>query len=383
MANWFGKGRRGLIMGLWNSHTSLGNILGSLIAGAYVNTSWGLSFAVPGLLMTACGLLVYLFLVPSPAQVGLGRGSGSSCDGGDDAVTSPSSPPSLLSIRIPPPSNLKRIASTPKIKQQQQHPDSSGASSDSDSGSNHGGDRKGGPTSSLSSSSSAISFLEALRIPGVVEFSLCLFFAKLVSYTFLYWLPNYINSTSGVDAKESANLSTFFDFGGIVGGILAGLLSDRTGMSATTCAAMLVTAIPTLFLYEQLVTAACPLATLAGAPVVDNCYAANMLVLAITGALVNGPYALITTAVSAELGTHRSLRGGSNHRALATVTAIIDGTGSIGAAVGPLLAGWLTGGGSWDGVFSMLMASNVLALVFLSRLVRVEMKRWLRRRWAC
>ena len=33
MANWFGKGRRGLIMGLWNSHTSLGNILGSLIAG--------------------------------------------------------------------------------------------------------------------------------------------------------------------------------------------------------------------------------------------------------------------------------------------------------------------------------------------------------------
>ena len=47
-----------------------------------------------------------------------------------------------------------------------------------------------------------------------------------------------------------------------------------------------------------------------------------------TGALVNGPYALITTAVSADLGTHKSLRG--NARALATVTAIIDGTGSIG-----------------------------------------------------
>ena len=34
MANWFGKGRRGLIMGIWNSHTSIGNILGALIAGA-------------------------------------------------------------------------------------------------------------------------------------------------------------------------------------------------------------------------------------------------------------------------------------------------------------------------------------------------------------
>ena len=46
------------------------------------------------------------------------------------------------------------------------------------------------------------------------------------------------------------------------------------------------------------------------------------------GLLVNGPYALITTSVSAELGTHRSLV--SSARALATVTAIIDGTGSIG-----------------------------------------------------
>ena len=46
------------------------------------------------------------------------------------------------------------------------------------------------------------------------------------------------------------------------------------------------------------------------------------------GALVNGPYALITTAVSADLGTHKMLEG--NSKALATVTAVIDGTGSIG-----------------------------------------------------
>ena len=382
MANWFGKGRRGLIMGLWNSHTSLGNILGSVIAGAYVNTNWGLSFAVPGLLMSACGLLIFFFLVPIPAQVGLGGNPSSNAEA--PPPTSPSSPPTLMSIRIPPPSNLKRIASSPKLLhhkqyQQQQHADSSGANSDSDTGLTHGG----ASVSSTSSSSSAISFVEALRIPGVIEFSLCLFFAKLVSYTFLYWLPNYINSTSGVDAKESANLSTFFDMGGIVGGIFAGLMSDRSGMSATTCAVMLLSAIPTLFMYQQLVTVACPLAAAAGIPIMDNCLAANMLVLAVTGALVNGPYALITTAVSAELGTHRSLRGGANHRALATVTAIIDGTGSIGAAAGPLLAGWLTSGGSWDGVFTMLMASNVLALVFLSRLVRHELRRWLRRRWAC
>ena len=58
----------------------------------------------------------------------------------------------------------------------------------------------------------------------------------------------------------------------------------------------------------------------------------NIGFMMLAGVLVNGPYALITTAVSADLGTHESLKG--NAKALATVTAIIDGTGSIGAAIG-------------------------------------------------
>ena len=32
--------RRGLIMGLWNSHTSVGNILGSAIAGIWASGQW-------------------------------------------------------------------------------------------------------------------------------------------------------------------------------------------------------------------------------------------------------------------------------------------------------------------------------------------------------
>lgn len=54
----------------------------------------------------------------------------------------------------------------------------------------------------------------------------------------------------------------------------------------------------------------------------------NIILLLLAGFMVNGPYALITTFVSAELGQHRSLS--DNAKALATVTAIIDGTGSIG-----------------------------------------------------
>ena len=58
------------------------------------------------------------------------------------------------------------------------------------------------------------------------------------------------------------------------------------------------------------------------------------------------------------------------------MTAIIDGTGSVGAAIGPFLAGALSGGGDWKKVFMMLYGADVLALLFLTRLVYQEYKRW-------
>ncbi|KAF6121760.1 solute carrier family 37 member 1 [Phyllostomus discolor] len=69
LSNWFGKGRRGLIMGVWNSHTSVGNILGSLIAGYWVSTCWGLSFIVPGAIVAAMGVVCFLFLIEHPKDI--------------------------------------------------------------------------------------------------------------------------------------------------------------------------------------------------------------------------------------------------------------------------------------------------------------------------
>lgn len=61
--------RRGFIMGIWNSHTSVGNILGSLIAGVYVSSSWGLSFIVPGIIIASAGVICFLFLVESKSHM--------------------------------------------------------------------------------------------------------------------------------------------------------------------------------------------------------------------------------------------------------------------------------------------------------------------------
>lgn len=70
LGRWFGKSKRGLIFGIWNSHTSIGNILGSLIAAHYVETDWSNSFIVPGFIMGLVGFGIFLFLVDSPEIVG-------------------------------------------------------------------------------------------------------------------------------------------------------------------------------------------------------------------------------------------------------------------------------------------------------------------------
>lgn len=158
-----------------------------------------------------------------------------------------------------------------------------------------------------------------------------------------------------VSVKSAGNLSTLFDVGGIVGGILAGYISDKLKARATTAASFMYAAIPSIILYRTYGNVSQTM---------------NIVLMMIAGLFVNGPYALITTAVSADLGTHSSVRGDA--RALATVTAIIDGTGSVGASLGPLLTGFLNTKG-WDAVFVMLMICALIAGLLLTRLVISEL----------
>ncbi|KAF7824850.1 putative glycerol-3-phosphate transporter 1 [Senna tora] len=306
VGNWFGKKKRGLIMGIWNAHTSIGNITGSLIASAMLSYGWGWSFVIPGLVIGFVGLVIFLLLPVSPDSVGAIREEDecSSPKKNGDEVTEP-----LLWLET-------------EVE------------------------------------GKAIGFIDAWKIPGVAPFAFCLFFAKLVAYTFLYWLPFYISHTEiegkYLSSETAGTLSTLFDVGGVLGGILAGHISDRLDARAITAASFMYCAIPALFLYRSYGHAS---------------LIVNIALMFITGMFVNGPYALITTAVSADLGTHHSLNG--NSRALATVTAIIDGTGSVGAAIGPLLTGYISAK-SWSAVFTMLMVAALIAGLLLTRLVLTE-----------
>lgn len=104
-------------------------------------------------------------------------------------------------------------------------------------------------------------------------------------------LPYYIKETKiggrKLTPKEAGDLSVLFDFGGIAGGIAAGHLSDKTGASAVVSAAFLLGSVPALYLYSHYGHVA---------------FTLNITLMMLGGFFVNGPYALITTAVSADLG---------------------------------------------------------------------------------
>lgn len=82
-------------------------------------------------------------------------------------------------------------------------------------------------------------------------------------------------------------------------GVLAGHLSDKSGASATVATSFTLLSVPCLYLYRT---------------VGYTSMAANVALMMLSGFFVNGPYALITTAVSADLGTHDSLQVGRSGR---------------------------------------------------------------------
>lgn len=149
IGNWFGKRKRGLIMGVWNAHTSVGNITGSLLAAGVLQYGWGWSFILPGAFIIISGIIVYLFLAAYPEDVGFSIPN-------EKAEGLPQDEEAQITKELP---------------------------------------IRNGHNGRTSGNRRSIGLLEACFIPGVIPFALCLFFAKLVAYTFLYWLPFYLSQT--------------------------------------------------------------------------------------------------------------------------------------------------------------------------------------------
>ncbi len=71
--------------------------------------------------------------------------------------------------------------------------------------------------------------------------------------------------------------------------------------------------------------------------------------MTITGTFIGGPANMISAAITADLGRQEVLA--ASDQALSTVTGIVDGTGSFGAAIGQILIPVIQKGRDWEFVF--------------------------------
>ncbi|XP_076422569.1 sugar phosphate exchanger 3 isoform X2 [Peromyscus maniculatus bairdii] len=210
----------------------------------------------------------------------------------------------------------------------------------------------------------AISFHQACCLPGVIPYSLAYACLKLVNYSFFFWLPFYLSNNFGWKEAEADKLSIWYDVGGIVGGTLQGFISDVLQKRAPVLALSLFLAVGSLVGYSRS----------------PNNKSINALLMTITGFFIGGPSNMISSAISADLGRQELIQGSSE--ALATVTGIVDGTGSIGAAVGQYLVSLIQDNLGWMWVFYFFILMTSCTILFISPLIVREVSSLVRRRQA-
>ncbi|XP_053575007.1 sugar phosphate exchanger 3 isoform X2 [Bombina bombina] len=326
MGNWFGKAGRGFVFGLWSACASVGNILGAFLASSVLKYGYEYAFLVTAAVQFAGGLIIFFGLVTSPKELGLPE----TCENEADAGSS------------------DEDANRPLINEDNEVEDERNYSVQAADG---------------ASPPEAIGFLQACCLPGVLLYSLAYACLKLVNYSFFFWLPFYLSINFKWKEAEADQLSIWYDIGGIIGGTVQGLISDMLQKRSPVLLVSLLLAIVSLFGYSRS----------------PNNKVINAVLMAITGFFIGGPSNMISSAISADLGRQEMVRGSSE--ALATVTGIVDGTGSVGAAIGQFLVSVIQRDLGWMWVFYFFILMTSLTIVFIIPLIVREMRsvRWGRR----
>lgn len=298
IGNWFGKGGRGLFLGVWSACASIGNIIGSYLAAAILPFGYEYTFLVNAGLLFAGGIVVFFGLVSHPRDIGL-----------PDAEE-----------------NLDEKE--------------------------HEGE--------VSERPKAVGVCRAILLRGVIAYSLAYACLKLVNYSFFFRLPFYLNNNYGWAETEADSLSTFYDWGGIAGGIVGGFITDFMPTRTPVVVVMLLGATGSLYGYKGLA----------------NDVVLSQVVMTIAGFLIGGPANLISAAISADLGKQPDIRG--NAEALATVTGLVDGTGSVGAGLGQILLPIVQEKWGWNNVFVMFIIMIFLTVVCLIDPLVRDVRDWVR-----
>jgi sugar phosphate permease len=185
--------------------------------------------------------------------------------------------------------------------------------------------------------------LAVLRSATLWFYGLSYFFVKLIRYALLFWLPYYLSSAFDYTTSEAARMSTAFDAGGFVGVLLLGRISDRSQRFSRALLTVfwLIAAVFALAAYAWLGSTSALL---------------NALLLALVGALLFGPDAMLSGAAAQDAG-------GAHAPSLAT--GFVNGIGSLGALLQGLVVPAIAARFGWPALFPVFVGLALLAVLAL------------------
>jgi sugar phosphate permease len=182
-----------------------------------------------------------------------------------------------------------------------------------------------------------------LTNPVVWSYGASYFCIKLIRYSLLLWLPYYLETALHYSKSDAGIFSTSFEVGGAVGTVALGLLSDRMRHVPRPA-----------FAFGSLVL-------LAGAfwvylAVGGTSVAANFLAMALVGALLFGPDALLSGAAAQDAG---------GPLAAAMAAGVVNGIGSIGGLLQEVVTRGVSKAFGWDALFYVFVCLSALSAVAL------------------
>ncbi|TNV80079.1 hypothetical protein FGO68_gene6337 [Halteria grandinella] len=315
-ANWFGKKGRGSLMGLWQSSYNTGNVAGAIVTSFLTSTvgmQWELSYMVSG------GFCIVMAFVNMWALI---------------------SHPDLRGIDIE--EIDKSMSATEEIIRR----------------SSIEGKRESNALQKRLSfhESSGISLKEALQLPGVLMYAACCFCIKFASFGFMLWLPLYVQKSRGYSDYETAWAVAAYDMGNVLGGVFFGALTDLT-FSRRTPWAVLAIILATAF---QVLLAYLP----------DTGKVVFFTHIFVIGILMGGVLVIISGIASADLGKQNAVQ--NNQRSVGTVIGIMWGIGTLGAAIGQVIIGFIEQHFGWDAVFIFMAGMVLTSALPLLRSVKRE-----------
>ncbi|KAG1662367.1 Sugar phosphate exchanger 3 [Nymphon striatum] len=170
IGTWFGRSSRGLVLGIWSANASFGNIIGSYAVGGILKYGFEYAFFITSTMLFAGGIVIYFGLLTTPKEVGLPEANEGH---------------KLVSDRLAAYNSQAHLI------------DDDGNYFDE----------------SQPKETKALPFLKVVMLPGYSLAYACL---KPVNYAFFFWLPYYLSSKYHWKNSVADNLSTWYDFGGII-----------------------------------------------------------------------------------------------------------------------------------------------------------------------